>query len=335
MPNKTRSKQTPLNKKIKRKNNRTIRIKDKCVWLYKSGNILLCYKVPFLKIKRTITVKSKMNGGKQSEAFEDKLKQILNKLSKNLPDKDIRKFLENKENVKLIMNDILKSIDKPQFKTQFKPLINELNGSESQISDEVLQIIYKFIKQKMIALDIINSIKEKAKNSVSDKDLETIERTLNNENVCDSRGSLTSMTSDAFDRISNNAVSLGKFLTPAPVSNVRRRNDTTIQMLWYPLQNPHYRKGNSIGEPKNNIKYGDFMIYVEPERYADMYAYFSNATNSVEDLFTNILNGCTDSFCMKGNVVPKPYKHQVIQLNNFQPHFDDKDSEKNYLEKNL
>lgn len=179
-----------------------------------------------------------------------------------------------------------------------------------------------------LAATIMKSIKEQAKNKVSEKELEIIEKTLNKQNVCEStdkdKGMVSSMTSKAFNGITQGAVSLGKFLAPTgPTSEIRRRNDTTIQMLWYPRATDHYRKGTSVATPKDKIRYGDFMIYIEPERYADTIAYFSNATNTVEDLFANILNGCTDSLCLKGEPIPQPYKHKVYQINNYQPAMDD------------
>jgi len=194
---------------------------------------------------------------------------------------------------------------------------------------------------KELAASILETIKKQAKDKVSKQELEIIEKTLNKQNVCENppgqagqagqageagvAGQVSSMTTKAFNGITEGAVSLGKFLLPSlPPTTTRRRNDTTIQMLWYPRASDHYRKGNSVAIPKDKIRYGDFMIYVEPERYADITAYFSDTANKVEDYFANILSGCTDSFCLKGNPIPDPYKHDVYQINNYQPDMDDK-----------
>jgi len=207
-----------------------------------------------------------------------------------------------------------------------KPATGVVGGG----ADDATDVNRKF------AASIIESIKKQAKDKVSKKELEIIEKTLNKENVCEASTTgvpgipgvpkiLSSMTTKAFNGMSEGAVSLGKFLAPVlPENNIRRRNDTTIQMLWYPQTTDHYRKGNSVATPKDKIRYGDFMIYIEPERYADMNAYISNVTNPVEDLLTNVLNGCSDSLCLKGNPIPDPYKHQIYKINNYQPDADDK-----------
>jgi hypothetical protein len=67
------------------------------------------------------------------------------------------------------------------------------------------------------------------------------------------------------------------------------------------------------------------MVYIEPERYADMTAYFTDLVNSGEDLIKNAVDGCSDSFCLKGTTHRKPYKHQVLQINNYQPDEDTKE----------
>jgi len=241
MQKKTQSSYKTRNKNTK---NKSLKQREKRVWLYKIGKISICFRTPKLHIKQY--------GGASKK--------------------------------------------------------NEKNGLSKELSSNIMR-----------------NIKEQSKNKVSEKDLEMIEKTLNNEDICENNSTLSSMSSKAFNGMTQGAVSLGKFLAPlVPKNEIRRRNDTTIQMLWYPRASEHYRKGNSIATPKDKIKYGDFMIYIEPERYADIMTYFSNTSNSVEDLFANVLNGCSDSFCMEGNPIPKPYKHQVYQINNYQPHFDDK-----------
>jgi hypothetical protein len=78
---------------------------------------------------------------------------------------------------------------------------------------------------------------------------------------------------------------------------------------------------------------GDFMIYVQPEKYADTVAYLSNMMGSVEDYFTNILEGCKGLLCVKGDVQRKPIKHQVIRTINHGPQIDwDDFTKKNPLE---
>jgi hypothetical protein len=55
------------------------------------------------------------------------------------------------------------------------------------------------------------------------------------------------------------------------------------------------------------------MILIE-NNYADIGQYFSKMTNSVDDALTNILNGCQDMTCSKGNVTPYPFRIKTIKI---------------------
>ena len=345
MPIKTRSLHMKRNRKnltrSKKANN-----KNKRVWICKMDNITLCYRAPNMKIK-TIPSIEYTGGASSIEANVNKL--LFEQLPGGTTDKNIQSFLSKKD-TKLV-KDLIKSGSQPALASVLEELKNPepniLGKSGLTVAGNAL---LEWVKKRQMASTIIDSIKEKAKSTVSAKELETIERTLNNENVCEAPGAsgaapgaagvagllsqgLSSVSSKAFSGVKDGAVSLGSFIAPAtPLDmNRRRQNDTTIQMLWYPRSNIHYKKGNSQAIPKDKIKYGDFMIYVEPERYADVSAYFSETSNSVEDLFANILNGCSDSFCLKGEPLPSPYKHQALQINNYQPDFDDKEMQKSSI----
>jgi hypothetical protein len=64
------------------------------------------------------------------------------------------------------------------------------------------------------------------------------------------------------------------------------------------------------------------MIYVQPEKYADTTAYLSDMLGSVEDYFTDILDGCKGPLCVKGDVKRRPVKHQVIRTVNHGPQIE-------------
>jgi hypothetical protein len=328
MPNKTRSLRMKRSRYNKKNTTTRKKEKDKRVWIYKMGVISLCYRVPTMKIKSIPSIEQR---GGASNLEENISKLLFEQLPGGTTDKDIRDFLDKKDNKlvkKFLKSAPIASVTEELKKPEPTIIVNsELNAAGKDLLE--------WVKKRQIASSIIQSIKEKAKTSVTENDLETIDKTLNNENVCPAPGigTITSMSSNAFNGVKEGAISLGSFLTPKVPedANRRRRNDTFIQMLWYPRSNNHYRKGNSNGIPKDKIKYGDFMIYVEPEKYADITSYFSNSSNSVEDLFANVLNGCSDSFCLKGEAIPKPYKHQVLQINNFQPDVDDKELQKTDL----
>lgn len=339
------------NEKKNEKKNRTIRKKkDKRVWMYKIGIVSLFYRVPVLHVNHSFDSKEiNTNKGGASDMDSNISKILFEQLPGGTTDKDIRDFLSKKD-TKLVKT-LLKSSSQPALASVLeelkKPQPNILDKSGLTVAGNAL---LAWVKKRQLASSIIQSIKEKAKSSLTDKEFETIEKTLNSENVCEvpgqgitqgitseglgqSLGALSSMSSKAFSGVKDGTVSLGNFLAPQMETdpNRRRQNDTSIQLLWYPRSNIHYRKGNSTAVSKDKIKYGDFMIYIEPERYADITAYFSDTTNSVEDLFANILNGCSDSFCLKGEPIQQPYKKQVLEINNFQPEFDDKEMQKTSL----
>lgn len=356
MPIKTHSlrmKRSRNNNNIKNKNKTIRKIKkDKRVWLYKMGVVSLYYRVPVLHINHSFDPKEiNANKGGASDMDKNVSKLLFEQLPGGTTDKDIRAFLDKKD------TNLVKTFLKSSSQPGLGPVLEELKKPQPNILDKsgltvAGNALLQWVKKRQLASSIIQSIKEKAKSSLTNKELETIERTLNSENVCEvsgqdlpgqgfpgqglagqGLGALSSMSSKAFSGVKDGAVSLGSFLAPQVTTdpNRRRENDTSIQLLWYPRSNIHYKKGNSTALPKDKIKYGDFMIYIEPERYADMSAYFSDTTNSVEDLFANILNGCSDALCLKGEPIREPYKKQVIDINNFQPDFDDKEMQKTSL----
>jgi len=313
----------------KHKKKRTLkRHKGKRIWLYRRGNIVFCYRTPYLSISQM--KKGGLSGGdSKGSPDEDKLATLFfEKLPEVLKDKDINAFLKQQDKTKLASSFLnSSSIKDKDF------VLEELKKSTPTISEgsnlnSAGKVLLEWVKKKLMANQLVEQIKAQAKgNPYTEKDWETIEKTLNNENVCDAKPSLTSMSSSAFNKLSQGAVSLGQLLAPASseTEKNRRHNDTNVQLLWYPRSNINYRKGNSIATPKDKIKYGDFMIYTEPEQYADIPAYLTNVADDVEDYFTNILGACEDGFCLKGSVAPQPYKHQVLQISNYQPEIDDKE----------
>jgi hypothetical protein len=309
-----------IRKYPKRKTRR--RHKEKRVWLFKRGNITFAYKVPKMTILPAI-----QHGGAGST--EEKLRPLLfDQLPAGGKDQVIIKYLNSQKSSPKLITDFMNSGSNPAI----APVLEELKKPEPSVLDgsklnDAGKALFDWVKKRMIASEVLDTLKEKIKSDPSKytaKDLEAIEKTLNSENICDTKGTLTSMSSKAFDGLKNGAVSLGKMLAPV-TEDPSRRNDTTVQLLWYPQSREHYRKGNSVATPKDKPKYGEFMVYVEPEKYADIGSYFSSTFGSVEDFFADVLGGCTDSFCLKGKAMREPYKHQAIQIHNYQPEIDEKE----------
>lgn len=108
------------------------------------------------------------------------------------------------------------------------------------------------------------------------------------------------------------------------VKSNKKYNQQKIQLLWYPRQYIHYKKGKSKSKTHedDDIKYGDFMILIEPEKYANVSEFFNETFSGVDDLLANVLNGCTDIICSKGISYPSPYRIKTLTIKNEQPEFD-------------
>ena len=316
-------------KKQKIKKRRTIKkSKGRRIWIYQKGNVLYCFRVPFLRI-----LPSPLHGGGLDE------KELSNKLFTKLPateevakDEGLRKMLESYDNYgdknSLVKGLTTSSID--------KKILEELSDSSSNLSmkqGESGAALLAWVKSRQPARELIIPILEKIKGDkkgYTPEELRDMEELLNHKKP-QSEGVLSSITSSAFSTMSKGASSLGSFLTPLAIVGEdgkvpKKRNDTYVQLLWFPRSSIHYRKGKSKDSSKvvdkNDPKYGEFMVYIEPEKYADTMTYLTDRFNSVEDFFANIMDGCSDGLCKNGSTKREPFKHQVIQINNYQPEFD-------------
>jgi len=127
--------------------------------------------------------------------------------------------------------------------------------------------------------------------------------------------------SSMLSSLSANAQHLGSWLLPKSNSNgTTQRNEVRIHFLWYPHEARRYRKGSSVGDTER--KYGDLMVYIEPEEFADASQYITHSFESVDDLLANVLNGCKDMTCSKGNVTPIPIQRNIYKITDYQPDID-------------
>jgi hypothetical protein len=297
------------------------------VWMYQKGNIIYCFRVPFLRI-----LPSPLHGGGLDEG------ELSNKLFNKLPgtaeaDDGMRKMLESYDTYgdknNLVKGLAASSIDKKALEELSDPS-KELSMKPGGAGAKLLE----WVKSRQPARELMIPILEKLKGEkkgYTPEELSDIENMLNHTKPQSSPGVLSSVTSSAFNTIAKGASSLGSFLTPLAIVGEdgkvpKKRNDTYVQLLWFPRSSIHYRKGKSKDTSKvvdkNDPKYGEFMVYVEPEKYADTMTYMTDRFNSVEDFFANIMDGCTDGLCKNGKTRREPFKHQVLQINNYQPEFD-------------
>ena len=101
-------------------------------------------------------------------------------------------------------------------------------------------------------------------------------------------------------------------------STGKKNNQQTVKLLWFPRT--EYKKDPM--QKSNKMEYGQFMILIEPQRYTDTMEFFNQTFYGVEDLLTNILDGCPGTTCSNGVSRRRPYKEQIIDITNYQPHFD-------------
>ena len=324
MPHSKKSKPFQKRKSVKSvksvKNVKTLkRPIGKRVWMYKKGNIVFCYRVPYLRILPMSMDEMVHGGGVSEPELSNKLFEQLKSISK-----EVSPFLESYQNKKGELVKLLIKTFPPDGK---KTLESLSDPSKSIIEKNKLtedgEALLEWVKGRQNAQKITEDIlKQLEGNNYTDKEKESIKKILNHD-MSNSTGILSSMTTNAFNTLSKGTNSLSSFLTVSPTDDVpKKRNDTRVQLLWYPRSSIHYRKGTSIAVDKSDPKYGEFMVYIEPEKYADSVTYLSDRFTSVEDFLANVLNGCTDAMCTKGEPVRPPFKHQVLEINNYQPEFD-------------
>jgi len=99
----------------------------------------------------------------------------------------------------------------------------------------------------------------------------------------------------------------------------KKNNKQVIKLLWFPRR--EYKKGQISTSDTN--EYGQFMVLIEPEKYANSSEFMNQNYFGVEDLLTNIMDGCPGSKCSNGISRHRPYKEQILDITNYQPEFDE------------
>jgi hypothetical protein len=302
MPEKSHKKKSPHHRKTQKNSDR--------VWMFRKGNVVVCYRKPFIQIQ------SGQVGGAAGPDFDKQVDELFNKI--NLSDKSEKEFFKN--NRPKLANDLLNSLSSPSLKI----VSDKLKGQQVDDS-EVIKAIQTWVIKKKIARELVDDLKNKIKDRgdlYNQADIDALEKTLDREDMCSVKGKLSSIASSAFNGLSKGATSLGKFLTPEPNADINRYNENIVQMSWFPQSRLHYKRGNSTAVDRKKFKMGDFMVYVQPEKYSDTPTYLSNMFGSVEDLFTNVLQGCQGAFCTKGDVHRTPVKQKIVRTINRQPQRD-------------
>jgi hypothetical protein len=186
---------------------------------------------------------------------------------------------------------------------------NPLNVNIQEILDN---IFYEFKE----AEDIVNEITDKLKLQIIEKKLKKKQIDQINQIIKNQPGMLSNVSKN----IAAGFEHFGSWLIPTVTTDasgnpIKEYNETKVHFLWYPRMYPRYRKGDSNAE--KTIKYGDFMVYIEPEKYASTLEFINQTTSGVDDLLTNILNGYQHP-----SVIPDPVRHTINKITNNQPQLD-------------
>ncbi len=266
------------------------------------------------------------NDAKRKKIFAEIFKENVLIPSRSLDEKEIQKVQRE-------------SLTKER--QNIKKLLEYLTSGKSKelIESDTLS---NLLKKKVLAEKLFGEITTKIespefKKLFTDAQLKSIKKNLTNGNGNGIASSLTSIKSSILD----GAVSLGQwFSTPTNKSNTgeieKLENKQIVRFLWYPRKHTVYKKGNSTSTKNQDDgdEYGDFMIIVDPEKYASTGEFFKQTYHSVEDLLATLLLGCNDMFCTKSGVNPgqpnewsesvkrKPYNWRQFDIVNKQPQKD-------------
>ena len=308
---------------------------------------LVCYK---------IRVIPKSNGGgvidgPKFERLEEMVNKILSELGVADTNGDLKSFLteimNNKAKKDKIFNEIFtedvfeptdSDRDTDDEKTKknkiredsknVKGLLIYLNNSNEQNSatDENYAILKTILLRKAAADKILKDILKQLDNEAVKKQLSPSQISAIKSKIAGSTG-ITGALSSITSKMSNGAVSLGNWLAPEVVddSGIKKNlaNRQKIKFLWYPRKHIDYRKGNSTPKRQDDdIEYGDFMVLIEPEEYANTGEFFRQTYHNVEDLLATLLMGCDGPFCVKGDIKREPYNWREYIIENNQPTVD-------------
>lgn len=217
-----------------------------------------------------------------------------------------------------LLDEISKKLKMNEY---FEKEQNEQKEEEKQQQKQKkYEELTEFLTKKANSTEVVDAIKTQLQklvkeNKITQSKAKSILNQLNGVSIIGT--SFARMN----ESVLKNAKYLGNWLSPAISSdsddpNAKKENEQTVKFLWYPRKHVNYKKGNST--PKGFSKddtYGDFMIYIDSPKYADIGEYFEGSYNSVEDLLANILLGCTDMFCTQGRVKPTFYNSRLFIIN--------------------
>jgi hypothetical protein len=338
-----------------KKHNKTIKPKRN-VKVYRKGNVVVCVRLP---IGYKPTPPDKTGGAQPKSKYPDteivkmlndmifeklrvwvnsnppKSVDVGNNFDKE-PAKEFLKKMTTDEPKKKLLQDVMKQRDEPKYKPLFDALEKgDISIEKGGVRTDAAFALLQFINSKATVDTIITQIKDnlqdpELKAQLGEAGVASILKTLDSEGLGGLTSRISNISSSALKGMTSGAVLLASFLAPTideydadgKKNEKKRKNMTNIQLLWYPQTHRHYKKGKSSAKDLSDVKYGDFVIVVEPEKFDSTAEFFGQMFNSVDDLLTNMLNGCTNMLCTEGKVKPQYYRKEYMQITNNQPQKD-------------
>jgi len=328
-------------KKQKRfRKKRTIKKQNKKSRILKG---VVCYKIRIIP---------RSNGGglfddPKFKRLEDMIKNIQKKSETNIFKEFLNKIMDikNKAKKEKIFNEIFnEDVFEPSHSNRdtseerskkariikhskkVKNLLYYLNNGKDKPTKDDESVLKTILLRKQSADKILTYI-------LNQLDTDAVKKQLTSGQIAaikkkiEGTGGITSALSSVTSKISNGAVSLGNWLAPESVDDSgtpkNLRNRQRIKFLWYPRKHIDYRKGSSTPKRvEDDIEYGDFMVLIEPEEYANTGEFFRQTYHSVEDLLATLLMACDGPFCVRGEVKREPYNWREYVIDNDQPTVD-------------
>lgn len=136
---------------------------------------------------------------------------------------------------------------------------------------------------------------------------------------------ITKIGQGTVNAIKSSATALGNwFAPPLEEGDKANPNQSTVQILWMPRTNTRYKKtpgaqlpvgldGKKIDE--SAPEYGDFMVYVDKDKYTSTWESLKKQFNGVDDIFANILNAISGA----DSVRTTPIRKKTIVITDGEP----------------
>ena len=326
----------------------------------------------FAKVEPSNMVEDLTNNNFKNAPTEDDIKGFQNVNSVSIDTNEsyiVVDFIDDKKNYKLITSfeEKSKSTQKPiinycdEILKQLKTFISAYSlatgllgyrgmGSRGNIvSTSAVKDLKKVIDieklfHKIFSFDFSNKSEstnddnEDVDTSISDKLDELLDKKLiTQEEYEKMKSSIGTSTTPISTKITEAALGASKLISewimPKSVSTIgKKHNIQTVKLLWFPRRTYIKNKENSM-DTTEKTAYGQFMVLIEPEKFTNSFEFINQSYYGVEDLLTNIMDGCPGMTCSDGAVRHKPYKAQIMNIMNYQPEFDEKERKQKQKEK--